>query len=130
MPIECAVPLADSPLRIRTILRSLFSTTPMNRRSAQSAQLFGIILMVLICAWDMDAMRPHIAAHSWATLAFVSLYLAVHLLNYLTVGRLIHRLDPLFFANSLGFTQADAMAPLAIPIAERRSSGQAAQTAA
>ena len=130
MPIECAVQLADSPLRIRTILRSLFSTSPMTRRSAKSAQLFGIILTLLICAWDMDAMRPHIAAHSWATLAFVSLYLLVHLSNYVTVGRLIHRLDPLLFANPLVFANADAMALSVLPIAERQSRAQAAQTAA
>ena len=111
MPIECAVQLADSPLRIRTILRSLFSTTPMTRRSAKTAQLFGIILTLLICAWDMDAMRPHIAAHSWATLAFVSLYLLVHLSNYVTVGRLIHRLDPLVLTS-----------PVAIPLEESQPS--------
>lgn len=128
MPIECAAQPVDSPLRIRTILRSLISTTPMTRRSAKTAQLFGVILMVLICAWDMDAMRPHIAAHSWATLAFVSLYLFVHLSNYLTVGRLIHRLDPLLFARPLGW--ADAMTPSVLPIAERHPPAQAAQTAA
>ena len=119
MPIECAVHPADSPLRIRTILRSLFSTTPMTRRSAKTAQLFGVILMVLICAWDMDAMRPHIAAHSWATLAFVSLYLLVHLSNYVTVGRLIHRLDPLVLTN-----------PAAIPLEESQPSARPAQIAA
>jgi hypothetical protein len=90
----------------------------MTRRSAKSAQLFGIILTLLICAWDMDAMRPHIAAHSWATLAFVSLYLLVHLSNYVTVGRLIHRLDPLVLTN-----------PIAIPLEESHPSARPAQIA-
>ena len=70
----------------------------MTRRSANAARIFGAILIALICAWDMDAMRPHIAAHSWGTLAFVALFLIVHLSNYLTVGRIVNRLDPLVFA--------------------------------
>ena len=45
-------------------------------------------------------MRPHIAAHSWTTLTFVSLFLAAHLSDYLTVGRLLHR--PLIFAVADG----------------------------
>jgi pimeloyl-ACP methyl ester carboxylesterase len=58
----------------------------------------------------MDAMRPHIAAHSWGTLAFVALFFIVHLSDYLTVGRLVNRLDALVLAN------ADAILPsLAMP---------------
>jgi hypothetical protein len=67
----------------------------MTRRSAYAARIFGAILIALICAWDMDAMRPHIAAHSWGTLALVALFLIVHLTDYLTVGRIVNRLDPL-----------------------------------
>lgn len=71
----------------------------MNRRSATTTRLFGLILVTAISAWDIDAMRPHIAAHSWSTLAFVLLFLAAHLSDYLTVGRLVNRFDPLTFAN-------------------------------
>jgi hypothetical protein len=64
------------------------------------AQIFGMVMIVLVSAWDVDAMRPHIAAHSWYTLAFVAIFLAAHLGDYLTVGRLIHRFDPLLFAKT------------------------------
>jgi hypothetical protein len=64
------------------------------------AQIFGMVMIVLVGAWDVDAMRPHIAAHSWYTLAFVALFLAAHVGDYLTVGRLIHRFDPLIFAKT------------------------------
>jgi hypothetical protein len=79
----------------------------MTPRSAKTARLFGFVLIALVCAWDVDAMRPHIAAHSWTTLAFVSLFLAAHLSDYFTVGRLIHR--PLTFANANGI----ALSPVA-----------------
>jgi hypothetical protein len=72
----------------------------MTRRSVKIARLFGFILFALISAWDVDAMRPHIAAHSWTTLAFVSLFLAAHLSDYFTLGRLVSRLDPLFLRNA------------------------------
>jgi hypothetical protein len=72
----------------------------MTRRSVKIARLFGFILFALISAWDVDAMRPHIAAHSWTTLAFVSLFLAAHLSDYFTLGRLVGRLDPLFLRNA------------------------------
>jgi hypothetical protein len=72
----------------------------MTRRSVKIARLFGFILFVLIGAWDVDAMRPHIAAHSWTTLAFVSLFLAAHLSDYFTQGRPVSRLDPLFLRNA------------------------------
>ena len=70
------------------------------------ARIFGMVMIVLVSAWDVDAMRPHIAAHSWYTLAFVALFLAAHLVDYLTVGRLIHRFDPLIFAKTDGFAPA------------------------
>jgi hypothetical protein len=72
----------------------------MNRRSATIVRLFGVILILLVSAWDVDAMRAHIAAHSWTTLAFVSLFLAAHLSDYLTVGRIVNRFDPLAFATA------------------------------
>jgi hypothetical protein len=72
----------------------------MNRRSATIVRLFGVILILLVSAWDVDAMRAHIAAHSWTTLAFVSLFLAAHLSDYLTVGRIVNRFDPLAFASA------------------------------
>lgn len=65
------------------------------------ARVFGLIMIVFVGAWDIDAMRPHIVAHSWYTLSFVLLFLAVHLGNYLTVGRLIYRFDPLQFAQGI-----------------------------
>ena len=73
----------------------------MKATSTKTARAFGLVMIVLIGAWDIDAMRPHIAAHSWYTLSFVLLFLAVHLGNYLTVGRLIYRFDPLRFAEGL-----------------------------
>ncbi|MFL6303531.1 MAG: hypothetical protein ACJ72H_08310 [Candidatus Sulfotelmatobacter sp.] len=92
----------------------------MNRRSARTAQIFGAILILLISAWDMDAMRPHIAAHSWATLAFVTLYLVVHVSNYLTVGRLVHHLDPLVLTIPLAFADTDSMPLPALPAEGRK----------
>ncbi len=76
------------------------------------AQIFGMVMIVLVSAWDVDAMRPHIAAHSWYTLAFVAIFLAAHLGDYLTVGRLIHRFDPLLFAKT------DEVAPAALFLVE------------
>jgi hypothetical protein len=81
-------------------------------RSTDMARIFGIVMIVLVSAWDVDAMRPHIAAHSWYTLAFVALFLAAHLGDYLTVGRLIHRFDPLLFAKT------DEFAPAALFLVE------------
>jgi hypothetical protein len=78
----------------------------MSRRSAKAARLFGLIMILMVTAWDMDAMRPHIAAHSWYTLAFVALFLAVHLSDYLTVGRLVTRIDPLALAVADRMTAA------------------------
>lgn len=78
----------------------------MSRRSAKVARIFGLIMILLVSAWDMDAMRPHIAAHSWYTLAFVALFLAVHLSDYLTVGQLVTRIDPLALAVADRMTAA------------------------
>jgi hypothetical protein len=76
----------------------------MRRRSANTARIFGLIMILMVSAWDMDAMRPHIAAHSWYTLGLVALFLIVHLSDYLTVGRLVTRID------SLALADADAVA--------------------
>ena len=71
----------------------------MKANSTKIARAFGLVMILLVGAWDMDAMRPHLAAHSWYTLFLVGLFFAAHLGNYLTVGRLINRFDPLIFAN-------------------------------
>jgi hypothetical protein len=90
----------------------------MTRRSAKFARLFGFILFLLISAWDVDAMRPHIAAHSWTTLAFVSLFLAAHLSDYFTVGRLVDRLDPLILRNADEIIDATAEYCRSLPPAD------------
>ena len=87
----------------------------MTRRSVKIARLFGFILFALISAWDVDAMRPHIAAHSWTTLAFVSLFLAAHLSDYFTLGRLVSRLDPLFLRNADEIVGATAECGRSLP---------------
>jgi hypothetical protein len=51
-------------------------------------RITGLVLICSVIAWDIDAMRPHIAAHSWLTLGYVSIFLAGHLLDYLTIGNL------------------------------------------
>jgi hypothetical protein len=84
----------------------------MKTRSTNVARIFGLVMILLVSAWDVDAMRPHIVAHSWYTLAFVALFLAAHVGDYLTVGRLIHRFDPLLFAK------ADEFAPAALFLVE------------
>jgi hypothetical protein len=78
----------------------------MSRRSAKAARLFGLIMILMVSAWDMDAMRPHIAAHSWYTLALVALFLIVHLSDYLTVGQLVTRIDSLALAHADGIASA------------------------
>ena len=85
----------------------------MSRRSANAARLFGLIMILMVSAWDMDAMRPHIAAHSWYTLAFVALFLVVHLSDYLTVGQLVTRLDSL-----LDPILVPILDPLLVPLAQ------------
>jgi hypothetical protein len=52
------------------------------------AKYVGVVLIVLVSLWDCDAMRAHIVAHSWVTLAWVSLYLVAHLSDFATIGRL------------------------------------------
>jgi hypothetical protein len=78
----------------------------MRPRSAKAARIFGLIMILMVSAWDMDAMRPHIAAHSWYTLAFVALFLIVHVSDYLTVGQLVTRIDPLALAVTGGMAAA------------------------
>lgn len=81
----------------------------MKQSSVNAARWFGLIMIVLISAWDIDAMRPHIAAHSWDTLAFVSLFPIVHVSNYLTVGQLVNRMSPLLFENTSSVTSSTAL---------------------
>jgi hypothetical protein len=95
----------------------------MTRRSATIVRLFGVILILLVSAWDVDAMRAHIAAHSWTTLAFVSLFLAAHLSDYLTVGRIVNRFDPLAFASE------NEIAVATVAYDERQPSVQTSSTA-
>jgi hypothetical protein len=59
----------------------------------KAAKLLGLVMITLVCAWDVDAMRVHIVAHSWLTLSYVSIFLAGHMLDYLTVGRIVNRLE-------------------------------------
>jgi hypothetical protein len=92
----------------------------MSRRSAKAARLFGLIMIIMVSAWDMDAMRPHIAAHSWYTLAFVALFLIVHLSDYFTVGQIVTRLDPLALVVADGIARAANVAqqqeePIGLP---------------
>jgi hypothetical protein len=54
-------------------------------------KLAGSVLITLVLAWDVDAMRPHVAAHSWLTLAYVSVFFVAHLTDYLTTGMLAMR---------------------------------------
>jgi hypothetical protein len=64
------------------------------KRSAVS--IFGVVMMIAIAAWDIDAMRPHVAAHSWLTLGYVSLFLVTHVCDYFTAGQIIDRLPAAF----------------------------------
>lgn len=54
----------------------------------KAAKLLGLVMICAVVAWDVDALRLHIMARSWTTLAYVSLYPLGHILDYLTVGRL------------------------------------------
>jgi hypothetical protein len=81
----------------------------MKANSTKMARAVGVVMIVLIGGWDVDAMRPHIAAHSWYTLMLVGLFLAAHLGDYLTVGRLIHRFDPLILANIEDFASPELL---------------------
>ena len=44
----------------------------------------GFLLITAVTLWDVDAMRPHIAAHSWLTLGYVSIFLIGHLIDMVT----------------------------------------------
>lgn len=48
----------------------------------------GWALTAAIAVWDADAMRAHIAAHSWLTLGWVVLILTGHMADLLTINRL------------------------------------------
>jgi hypothetical protein len=59
----------------------------------KTRSITGLILIIAVLAWDADAMRPHVAAHSWVTLAYVCVFFVGHLVDYLTVGRLVNRME-------------------------------------
>lgn len=43
-------------------------------------------MLAAVALWDMDAMRPHVAAHSWLTLAYVSIFLIEHMVSGISLG--------------------------------------------
>ena len=109
LPITRTCRLLESStaaLRLSFIPKAI---TPVRQRSAKAARLFGLIMIVMVSAWDMDAMRIHIAARSWYTLAFVALFLVVHVSDYLTVGRLVNRIDPFILATIDGAVPVHAL---------------------
>lgn len=55
--------------------------------------LVGLVLIIAVLAWDADAMIPHVEAHSWFTLGYVCVFFIGHLVDYLTVGRLVNRME-------------------------------------
>lgn len=55
--------------------------------------LVGLVLIIAVLAWDADAMIPHVEAHSWLTLGYVCVFFIGHLVDYLTVGRLVNRME-------------------------------------
>jgi hypothetical protein len=98
-------PSAATP-RLSSFLKAI---RPVRYRSAKAARLFGLIMILMVSAWDMDAMRIHIAARSWYTLAFVALFLVVHVSDYLTVGRLVNRIDSFILATIDGAVPVHAL---------------------
>lgn len=63
----------------------------MNR--SKLTRCFGLFLAVAIAMNDLDAMRAHVAAHSWLTLSYVAVFLVGHVTDYLTIGRIIDRMN-------------------------------------
>jgi hypothetical protein len=59
----------------------------------KTTPMVGLVLIIAVLGWDADAMIPHVEAHSWVTLAYVSLFFVGHLVDYLTVGRLMNRMQ-------------------------------------
>jgi hypothetical protein len=57
------------------------------------AKWVGLVMILAVVAWDCDAMKAHIVAHSWLTLGWVSIYLVAHLTDYMTLGRIVNRLE-------------------------------------
>jgi hypothetical protein len=51
----------------------------------QMKKLFGLVLIITVLAWDADAIRPHLAAHSWVTLGYVLLTICGWVLADLTI---------------------------------------------
>lgn len=59
----------------------------------KTRSIIGLVMILAVLAWDVDAMRPHVAAHSWLTLAYVSIFFLGHLVDYLTIGRIVNRMQ-------------------------------------
>lgn len=59
----------------------------------KTTSIFGLVLILAVLAWDVDAMIPHIAAKSWLTLIYVSIFFVGHLVDYLTIGRMVNRIQ-------------------------------------
>ena len=53
----------------------------------------GLALIIAVLVWDVDAMRPHVAAHSYITLCYVAAFFVGHLTDYLTIGRIVNRIS-------------------------------------
>lgn len=53
----------------------------------------GLVLIIAVLVWDADAMKAHVVAHSWLTLAYVSIFFIGHLVDYLTIGRIVNRMQ-------------------------------------
>lgn len=59
-------------------------------------RITGALMIIAVLAWDVDAMVPHVAARSWLTLAYVSIFFVGHLLDYLTTGTLASAAQELY----------------------------------
>lgn len=53
---------------------------------SKRVNIFGIVLTVAVALWDIDAMRPHVTAHSWVTLAYVCVFFIGHVVDAVALG--------------------------------------------
>lgn len=60
---------------------------------SRTHRCFGLALAIAVAINDVDAMRVHVAMHSWLTLAYVSIFFVGHLTDYLTIGRIVNRME-------------------------------------
>jgi hypothetical protein len=63
------------------------------KRRLKTPSIMGLVLIIAVLAWDVDAMVPHIEARSWLTLGYVAIFFVGHLVDYLTIGRLVNRMQ-------------------------------------